>query len=222
MSARDIFRGNRRSHIRGNALSDNLVIVVGVSLPLLLVLFFVLARGLPASRVADPRHDLIFASNYYDHQTNSLEFSVVEGQLKVRYFPESFGDQGRALVRPRPQLHYFDVSRRAVRDIPVELPVDGEGRLAERIQYIDVPALDGLQLDPGNTAPDGYRFEAMRRQGRGLFTELLVGGGSYRNGPVLEKEGRRIEIPTDAPYYSSRAIGWVVEDGGGKTRREGE
>ncbi len=191
------------------------MIVVGVSLPLLLVLFFVLARGLPASRVPDPRHDLVFASHYYDHQTNTLEFSVVDGRLKVRYFPAPANEQGRAILRPRPQLHYFDVSRQAVRDIPVELPVNEQGRLADTIQYIDVPALDGLELAPGNTAPDGYRFEATRRHGAGLFTELLV-GGRHRNGPVLEKDGRRIEIPTDAPYYNTRAIGWMIEGGEGR------
>ncbi|NND64597.1 MAG: hypothetical protein HKM24_01415, partial [Gammaproteobacteria bacterium] len=163
---------------------ENFVIIIGVSLPLLLVLFFVVARGLPDMRVPAPQYDLVFAKNYYHGGSNNrLGFSVDGGKLKVRYFPEKRNPNGYVTNQTVPELFYFDIDKKSVREINIELPVDKDSQLSEAVQYIDVPAVANLKLEPGDTAPDGYQFTYKSRNRGGLFGELMV-GYSYRRGHV--------------------------------------
>jgi len=190
-------------------LKENFVIVIGVTLPLLLVLFFVAARELPAARVADPQYDLIFAKNYPRGTNKRLEFSVENKKLKARYYPEQMNEHGYVTNQQVPELFYYDVEKASIREIPVELPVDEDGQISKKVQYIEIPAVAELEIDAGDTAPDGYRFIYNGRSHGGLMTEIMVGyHGRYNY--VLEKDGRRIELPTDVYYYNTEAIGWIT------------
>lgn len=191
-------------------LKENFVIVIGVTLPLLLVLFFAIARELPESRVPDPQYDLVFAKNYPHGMNKRLEFTVENKKIKVRYYPEETNEHGYVTNRNIPELFYYDADKHAVREIPIELPVDEDGKISRKVQYIEVPAVAGLEIDAGNTAPDGYQFVYQGHNRGGLMTDIMIGyrGGRYQY--VLEKDGRRIELPSHVTYYNTEAVGWVV------------
>ncbi|MES2206041.1 MAG: hypothetical protein V4525_04495 [Pseudomonadota bacterium] len=61
-------------------LKNNVVLVLGISLPLLLVIIFLLATTLPKFFVADPTYDFIFSDGKY----GSAEFTVVNHKLHMR------------------------------------------------------------------------------------------------------------------------------------------
>jgi len=185
-------------------LRKNLVAVIGVALPLLLVLLLVALRGITASRIPEPRHDLLIVSQSYGN--TPVEFSVERGKLKIRYLPAKEGSG--QLVRKAPELLYLDVDRLAVRPIIVELPVGQDGQLSDQTQTLELPELVGLTLSADSVAPDGYRFERAERSSGGLFGELF--GGSYRSRYVLAKDGRRIKLPDTEDRYNVKLIGWVV------------
>ncbi|HRC27418.1 MAG TPA: hypothetical protein PKX87_08320, partial [Alphaproteobacteria bacterium] len=49
---------------------ENLALVTGLALPLLLIGFFVVAGSLSRATVPDPRHDLVFTIDYYKNMDN--------------------------------------------------------------------------------------------------------------------------------------------------------
>lgn len=191
-------------------LKENFVIVIGVTLPLLLVLFFVVARELPEARVPDPQYDLLFAKNYPNNSTTRLNFNVINGKLQVRYFPEQRNETGYVINRTVPELYYYDASKNSARKIPVELPVDENGQVSDKVQTIEVPMVADLTLEAGTTAPDGYKFAYNSRSHGGLMTEIMV-GSHRRHRYTLEKDGRHVELPADMYYYNTHAIGWVID-----------
>ena len=70
-------------------LKDNFVLVVGLTLPILLMIGFIVFSTLPRSLSNPPQHDLIFAVPDYSVSGNNLPVSVMlivrDGVLKAQY-----------------------------------------------------------------------------------------------------------------------------------------
>ena len=58
-------------------LRENPTIAFGLGLPLLLVVVVLLIAGVPAFLVAPPQYDVLYATEYYNHQ-KGIQISVVE------------------------------------------------------------------------------------------------------------------------------------------------
>ncbi|HSH13569.1 MAG TPA: hypothetical protein VLA15_07460, partial [Desulfurivibrionaceae bacterium] len=175
-------------------LAKYLTLIVGVSLPLLLVFIFWVAMAVPRMTVDDPQYDLVLASRYYvegARQLNgTLAFDVVDGQLVARFTedPNFARTRGNALanVYPAPRLYYFASAGGNLREIDYGLPDEPEDGA-----IIPVAALAGRTLVAESTAPDGYRFDNSYRGSRGFL--FLFDG--YRYGAKIEKDGRAVKIP---------------------------
>lgn len=61
-------------------IKDNYVLVIGICLPVLLVIFFMLASFLPNLFVDDPRHDFLFSDGEY----GEVEFKVINHKLHFK------------------------------------------------------------------------------------------------------------------------------------------
>ena len=61
----------------GYFLKDNLALIAGICLPVLLVLFFWIAMAIPKMTVPDPQYDLVYTADHYDynavHQGGSVQ-----------------------------------------------------------------------------------------------------------------------------------------------------
>lgn len=64
-------------------IKDNIVLTLGISLPLLLVALFILAGTLPKYWVADPQYDFLFSDGRYSY----VEFQVQQQKLYMRIDP---------------------------------------------------------------------------------------------------------------------------------------
>ncbi len=192
---------------------DNPTIAFGLGLPLLLVVVFLLISGIPSLLVDPPKHDVIYATDYYNQQ-NGVQISVVNRSVQVVY-------QGSAQGYQRPRLWRYNPQSGAVREITIMLPpglappgqkpaTPGD---AAMITPIEVPDLAGVTVDSSSIAPDGYEFSAGQSgYGGGLFSGMFY-SSRYRNEAVLTKNGRSIRLPNAGNmHYSNytRFIGWVV------------
>ncbi len=70
-------------------VKENIVLVLGVTLPLLLVILFVLASAVPAMFVDNPRYDCLF----WDGDHGQLRFEVVNQKLQIKYTPNQYAGQ---------------------------------------------------------------------------------------------------------------------------------
>ena len=195
---------------KGGFLRNNVFLVAAVSLPVLVVGFFLLASAIPRWTVPPPAYDLLFRVGKPYGQTPAqmaVEFKVRDGQLET-------------IVRPVPRDRYeqpwslfvFDHETMNLKEIPFTLP-DSLPQDSEP-QTRSVDALADRRILAQAKAPDGYELRTDRsRGGPGLVGDLF-GMHGYDPSAALVNKGRVISIPLPSGYqYLSPvdAIGWLAD-----------
>ncbi len=184
-------------------LKDNLVLVIGISLPVLVVALFLLARYVPKTLSAPPAHDFIFTTNEYDYN-NQLPVRVNVGIYKKRLRMTLY-QTGDNHSYYSPKLFIYDHLTEKVRELEYNLPEDLKS--VTDGHQIEIADATKWVISTSKTAPDGYEFK--HRSGGGLIRGIF---GSSRNRQVLSKNGSVYEIPdTNDDYYNNiNFLGWVV------------
>jgi len=202
----------------GKWIKENLVLISGILLPVLLVAgFFVLSRA-PTMLAEPPGYDFILVGYHYDyqHQTNyHLDFEVRDGRLT-----------GKAVPRGKRQVNYnqqnarvfrYDATENTFDEIEYDLP-EGLDDLEEPAQ-IDLGAAGDLRLDKRLKSPDGYQFEFVGYRGRGgLLGEIFGMRRHYESTYILKKDGAYFDLPEPSTdhytyQYDLHFMGWVLDEG---------
>ena len=205
----------------GRFLRDNAFLVAAVSLPLVVVAFFLLSTAIPRWTVPPPAYDLLLRANdvYNFNQANPrvTEFSVRDGKVEatIRAVPAN-------AYLSRSALFLFDHATSTVSEIPVELPgklvlVEGD---PPRTIVVDTPPGRRVLAQP--RAPDGYQLETRSQRGPGIVGELF-GMHRYNSDAVLTNRGRVVQVTLPGPYQnqyvsSVSALGWLVPESGNGPR----
>jgi len=194
----------------GRFLRDNVFLVAAVSLPLLVVGFFLLATAIPRWTVPPPAYDLLVKAGSYYNQPP---------QMMVDYIVNS--DGVHAHVRPVPPNGYaqrttlfiYEHTTGRLREVPVTLP--DAMKSDDQPRDIPVPELVGRHVRAAPVAPDGYQFETRSSRGPGILGDLF-GMRRYDPGIVLVNRGRVVPLtpPPGHEYLSPvNALGWIVPEG---------
>jgi len=193
-----------------NFLRKNLMIVVSVSLPLLVVIFFALASVLPGLYSTPPAHDLLLSLRGRDTSKTSkvkLNLIVREGRLKA-----VVSKAEKSNYDNNPRLFRFDHLSGNVSEVIIPLP-EKISKFSKESE-ISIPELEGLKVSEALEAPDGYEFRG-RRGGAGIITELF-GGRRSRTDVSISKNGAivRVRLPTSDYWYNDvHFVGWIIERG---------
>lgn len=190
-----------------NFIKQNLVLVIGLTLPVMLVILFFVASVLPKSMGTPPQYEMLFSVVRYDYQNPSavnVDFVVKEGVLKARVTKIDKKNQNYNSKK----LMAYDAKTESVKEIPYDISRIGE--VADGTEVI-LDETKHLTIDTSHTSPDGYVFEGSQYGGGGLVTELF--GGGYRNQGYRLKKGTvgyKIPNASNDYYYNVQFIGWVV------------
>jgi len=199
-------------------IKDNLVLVAGIVLPVLLVAgFFVLSRA-PEILADPPEYDFLLVAYRYDHQHPrefTLSFEVRDGRLHGTLTPAREGNahynrQYAGIFRYRAADNRFE-------EVAYELP-EGLEELETPLSF-PVAEAGHLELDKRARSPDGFVFEYLGYRGRGgLLGELFGMSRRYDSLYVLSRDGAYFNLPKPAsdPYYylhDLHFMGWVVAEG---------
>ena len=184
-------------------IKENFALVLGISLPLLLVVLFWVATIIPKMMVEPPTHDLIFVANHYGqnaHPNGTLRFGVEDGKLRAVFWEDN------EKYRPYPNLYYFDVETESTHEITVVIPAD-----VENAQTVEIPEAAQYVLSNKTLSPDGYKFDNSYRGHHGF---LFLYSNSQCHAKI-EKNGRVMKIPSTGTRHSGNAqfLGWVIEGG---------
>ena len=192
-------------------LRDNFFLVAAVSLPLIVVAFFLASSAIPAWFVSPPVYDLVFRADDAYNQVNprmAVDFNVRDAKVEatVRAVPAN-------TYQPRPVLFLFDHTTMMVRAIPFELPdnlVEGDPP-----RTIVIDALAGRPVLAQGAAPDGYRLESRSQRGPGIVGEVF-GMSRYTSEASLVNKGRVISIALPAPFQNTYSpvypVGWLAPE----------
>lgn len=182
---------------------ENLALVTGLALPLLLIGFFVVAGSLSRATVPDPRHDLVFTIDYYKNMDNRpWTINLESGKIVIRKRKIA---RNETAYSEAPRLYVFDHTTLSARKLDVDFSqVDSQGKVSS-------PALDSINKNAvleGPLAPDGYRFDYVG-YGHGGFLGDVFGMSGPRSAYALVKDTRSIPIKGSEAFYNAEFIGWV-------------
>jgi hypothetical protein len=197
-------------------LKDNFVLVVGLTLPILLMIGFIVFSTLPRSLSNPPQHDLIFAVPDYSIPSNNLPVNVMlivkDGELKAQYTRVAQAPNGGYYGGTGwKKLYRYQAGPQTVRELPFGIPQDVASIAPTREDVVE--ATRGLTLDTTLRSPDGYELDYGSGRGRGLLTDIFGGSSSYE--PRLRKGASSVRLRTGdgrTAFYSGNIefIGWVV------------
>ena len=193
----------------GKFVKDNLVLVIGVTLPLLLMAGFLAVSALPGSFTDPPKYDLLFSTTDYPPTPVPVGVRVlVRDGVLVAQYTKPAGQVSN--VGAWKKLFVYEASTRRVRQLAFGFPTDMAAIDSTREEPVASAA--GLRLDSTLQSPDGYELAFGDRRGGGLLLELFGGSRSYE--PRLRKGSRSIPLPPVAgesfAYGGVEFIGWVT------------
>ena len=194
-----------------NFIKENLVLVIGLALPVLLIVLFFVATVIPKSMGTPPQYEMLFTTTKYDYQNKPeyvIDFNVKNQQLMANSKKNDEKNYNNATKI----LMAYDGKTETVREITFDAAklTDGAEMILEETK--------NLSIDTSVVAPDGYTLEGSNygSNGNGLVGGLF--GGGYRNtGYRLKKGAVGYKVPNLQPdyYYSQlQFIGWVAKNNG--------
>ena len=188
-------------------LRENPMIAASILLPLIVVIFFLLATAIPKWLVEPPGYSFLFTVPDYSNRSAASEvrFDVVEGRLRVRIYGTE------ASYRNTPRLYLFDHETLATREIPFDLPISEDD--FEDGDEIDVAELRDSSILTARKAPDGYEIRSPGHRSDNLVTALF-GGHRHRSFSV-HKSGAVFDIPNPGInnyYYNVTFLGWLADE----------
>ena len=200
-------------------IKDNLVLVSGIVLPVLLVAgFFILSKA-PQVLSDPPRYDFLVISYDYDYQHSSnytLSFEVRNTQLHGKAVPRKEDDL--RTNRQKARIFRYDVAGNSFEELIYDLPENVE--VIEEPVPLQLGEIDELTLDKRSKSPDGYQFEYLGYKGNGgLLGDIFGMGRRYESNFVLKKGSAHFSLPapTGDPHYFPRDLhfmGWITESEG--------
>ncbi|HEY8353872.1 MAG TPA: hypothetical protein VIK69_02505 [Methylophilaceae bacterium] len=195
-------------------LKNNFVLVIGLALPFLLMVGFMLAASLPASLSDPPEYDLVFAVPDSDSYNLPVFMKLTvdqDGALKAQITPVHKRDLGYGNWK---KLYLFEAATQKVRELPLPYPADME-KITETMEFV-VESTSGMKLDTTTESPDGYVLSYAGYSSSGLIGELFI-GNRYNSEPRLRKGGNSVPLITNGnkrsyfSYGSIEFIGWVTD-----------
>lgn len=183
-------------------LKENLILIVGIALPILLVIVFYLAAVLPKMLVKSPKIDLLYLTTTYPHDGITTE--VKDGSLKIWISPEV-----RKGSLPMPRLFRFSAKTLTSTEIPISLSTAPGIIIANKREALSIPEIKDLKLDTQEIGPDGYKAEISSPNAGGVVNLFLL---NTKRTLLISKNGNVINVSDEKnmdDYKSIKFLGWI-------------
>lgn len=188
-----------------NFVKENIALVAGIVLPLVLVVIFLIAGEISKASAPELKHDMLFTTNYYPHNNHHhYRFKVDNGKLVVTYKVPADDDEHRHYHKNPPKLYLYDHKTQYAS----LLDIDWENEENGIIKDPDINALNQNKLLTNEVSPEGYSLEYHYRGSRGLVGELFSYSGS-RSRYALKNENFVIPLKGVDNFYNADFIAWV-------------
>lgn len=195
-----------------NFFKDNFVLIIGLALPVVLMVAFMIVASMPQKMGAPPKYDLIFWTSDYSYNKQrpvNVSLTVQDGVLKAQYTkvadPKYPNSQWIKLYR-------FEAKTQTVRQLEFGDPYDMDKIDPSREDTVE--ATKGLKLDTTLKSPDGFELTAENYRRYGLVNEIF---GSWRNDYNMKLRNGLTAVPlktgnASETFYTGTTnfVGWVT------------
>ncbi|MBL37969.1 MAG: hypothetical protein CMP07_06130 [Xanthomonadales bacterium] len=195
-----------------NFLRRNFVLVLGISLPMLLIAALLLVHGISRLTATRPAYPVLYVSfeNYFG--PHFYDFDIDEsGRLEIGFTLAEDADAASNRQPSDATLALFDARSDTLETFTLQAP--GDAPRGRRVEVDPPEALAGLTFSDSTTAPDGYRLELAAYRGGGLLREIFGSGGRSRHHRLVDN-GVSFRVPDigGSTYaYHDAFVGWVIE-----------
>jgi hypothetical protein len=199
----------------GNFIKNNLALVAGLAVPVLLVAGFLVSSQVGRSLTDPPRHIAYFVMDGNSRQQPPDDVSLhlsrgADGRIVARLVPHKPEQNGYAVTAHKDVLLAYDFAHGGLREIPVAIP---EGRRDGTFTPTEVA---DVSLAAGTVAADGYALDYASRRGGfiiDIFTSQGVNGYRARKGPAsyrFQAGNPAADFRYYTPYSNARFLGWTA------------
>ncbi len=189
-----------------NFIKENLVLLIGLALPVLLIVLFFVATVIPKMYSTPPQYEVLFSVQDYTSQNKQdyiVNFKVKNKQLMIK--TKKADDKNYSYNSKK--LMAYDAKTEVMREISID-----ESKFSDGAEIL-LEETKNMTIDTAMVAPDGYMLENQGYSGTGLIGGLF--GGGYRNHGYRLKKGNvgyKINTQQNNYYYDQLSfIGWVVK-----------
>ncbi len=184
-------------------IKENPTLVIGITLPILLVIIFYLAAVLPKMLVKRPQTDLLYLTTTYPHDGITTE--IKEGTLRIWINP-----QVRKGSLPMPRLFRFHAKTLTSTEIPISLATEPGIVIASKQEELRIPELKDIKLNTEAVSKDGYKAEISSPNVGGVINLMLL---NTKRTLIISKRGNIINISEDNKNLegqkSIKFLGWI-------------
>lgn len=192
-------------------IRKNFVLVLGVSLPVLLVGAVLAFHTLSRMTEDPPAHAVLYVFFESYVGINSYHFDIgSDGRLKIGFTQPKAADS-QWLKDANATLVLFDARTETLNTFDLEAP---KSALPGQRMALETPdALSALRFNDNVRAPDGYQLELSGYRGGGLL-RALFGGADWSRHHRLVKNNVSFRVPgvgSNNYGYHGRFIGWALD-----------
>lgn len=195
-----------------NFFKENFVLIVGLSLPVLLIVGFMVASSLPQVLSDPPKYDLVFSTTEYPPNANNIAVSVrlvVKDGVLIAQYARTPVTPGNYPYNSWKKLYIYDAKTQKVRQLTFGFPTDVDTITNTREETVE--ATKNMKLDTTLQSPDGYQLSYDGYSHSGLLNEVFWGGSGYSRAPRLKKGPASVRLTTgdENTYFSYGAVEFV-------------
>ncbi|MDE1151118.1 MAG: hypothetical protein PW788_01155 [Micavibrio sp.] len=202
-------------------IKDNFALVLGIALPVLLMVGFMVAANMPTLTGEPPKYDFVFSiadTNYGNNQIPiAVKLTVAKGgELRAQYTKTPPAQNGYNYNAWK-KLYVYEAASHKVRELPFPYPADMDKMTGTTEEPVD--ATKGMKLDTTQESPDGYSLSYDGYSSGGLVNDVFM-GSRYNSEPRLRKGNSSVPLRANdsAPFYyhNIEFIGWATGNDSGK------
>lgn len=191
---------------------EHFVIILGVSLPALLILAVMVIEGLSGP---GPKYPVLYAQSTipaYGHSQDNYRIEINnEGALRVQFTPATSSEDRDSKNGQGLTVGLFDPTTDNTRNFDLIAPRDFKD--GETYDLEIPPELAAMRFSDERVSPDGFHME-YERNSRTIFMDMF--GYNRRSGYVLVNGVKREPIPAYIRYSYNNPetvfVGWQIKE----------
>lgn len=187
-----------------NFIKENLFIVLGVTLPIILIAFLSIVQTIQKSGIEPPVHKVAYLV------TNQLYGITVKSSIdnKTKKLSVTLQSNNKNKLNNNASLTayiYHPDMNGTPKAYEFDLPeIEKKGKYTLKMPK----DLKNMQFINKKIAPDGYEYKQSSYRSGNLMTEIFGYNNRNRN-DVIARKGFQIELPEAKRWNSTHFIGWV-------------
>lgn len=189
-------------------IKENLLLSMGIFLPVLLMAVFYISQLASYTREAPPIPDFLFTvGEYAPDNTHFVRYNITGQRLTATVRTT---DEDPQPPRRHQRLYRYDADTGEVKDISPILEQREDGSF-----QISLGALENLEINTAPVSENGYTFTTKGYRNSGLVSDIFGGSRNYNRSYVLKHDTIRYDVPLPAPHtgsYPVKFLGWIVSE----------